>query len=133
MQYPLIALIMNTEAYSSWKRGSYNGYVLIPSNHVLYAKDEDEATYNLLYPIHGGITYSQSAENDWSKMLLSLGEILDISDETDKMRVIEYLSAEKYWLLGFDTAHRGDNPENWNKTAVTAETEKLFIMLKHLS
>ena len=34
MQYPLIALILNTEGYSSWKRGTYNGYVLIPSNHV---------------------------------------------------------------------------------------------------
>ena len=133
MQYPLIALILNTESSSSYKRGSHNGYVLIPSNHVLYAKDNDEADYNLLYPIHGGITYSQSAESDCSKSILSLGEIIDISDEIDKIRAIEYLSAEKYWVLGFDTAHLGDSPENWNKTAVTAETEKLFIMLKHLS
>lgn len=48
--------------------------------------------------VHGGLTFSQE---------------------------VEYQN-EKYWVVGFDTAHLGDNPENCNFKYVLKETENLF-------
>ena len=110
--------------------GTHNGYVLIPEDHPLYGMDSDSIDEELPYSIHGGISFAKSHLE--AKNVISESEVLTISDGVDKFGLNEDCYANKYWVVGFDTAHYGDNSTNWNKTAVTAETEKLFVMLQML-
>jgi|ERR1700722_19801912 len=84
-----------------------NGYVIIPQGHFLHGKDYDSIDVE----VHGGLTFSEKASDckDWT----------DLSEE-DK----------EGWIVGFDTAHLGDTPENCNKEFVERETLYLKAQLE---
>lgn len=77
-----------------------NGYVSLPKDHIWYGinfnKLNNLLNFNDFYIRHE-ITYSE------------------YSDET-----------KNYWVIGFDTAHYGDNSINCSKKNVEIETIKLY-------
>lgn len=78
-----------------------NGYVIIPEGHPFYGKDYDDIDVN----VHGGLTFSEFGYKlDWE----------EIKPE-DK----------RSWVVGFDTAHWGDNHSNWTRDRVVDETIEL--------
>lgn len=83
-----------------------NGYVAIPKNHFLYGLDYDEIHNIININVHGGLTFSNSYENckHWKEV------------------TEEYKDC---WIIGFDTAHYGDNIYNCSKEYVLSETIKL--------
>lgn len=92
-----------------------SGYVLIPPNHKAYGLSMDDL--NTIIDVHGGITFHQpvkSLTNDrwWFHF--------------DRNKYINH------YLLGFDTAHYGDNLENWSKEHVIEETKKLVKQLNNI-
>ena len=91
-----------------------NGYVLIPKEHALHGKDYDEL--NKFIDIHGGLTFSKSANVIDSKVWIN----------KDKDLEEEYKDA---WMIGFDTAHFGDNEDKWSKHAVQDEADNLMKQL----
>lgn len=81
-----------------------NGYVIIPKGHKYYGVDYDNIPVN----VHGGLTFSDYANTlDWS-------EIKD----------------KEGWVVGFDTAHYGDNSINRPRSWVVRETNKLRKQLE---
>ena len=81
-----------------------NGYVLIPKGHPAWGKHYDDIDVD----VHEGLTFAQ----DVTPKLME--HFSGLSDEDMGM-----------WCVGFDTAHYGDNIENWPKRMVEAETEYL--------
>lgn len=81
-------------------RGWGNGYVALPKDHPWYGLDYNEIPAD----VHGGLTFGQLA-SDWS-------EQFDFDPES--------------WVIGFDTAHFGDNLNVWPKESVVEETLRLF-------
>ena len=63
----------------SW--GIWNGYVILPKGHIFYGKNIGDKEIEDL-KVHGGVTYTDSGGNDWSK--------------------------DNDWIIGFDTDHRYD-------------------------
>jgi len=57
---------------------------------------------NIGIDIHGGLTFSDELE----------------------------VEGKKYWCIGFDTCHSGDNPTNWPIENVLREVENLYEQLK---
>lgn len=88
---------------NTFEHGWGNGYVIIPKGHPLYGVDYDDIHELMpsLY-VHGGLTYSNYVTSD-----------NPIYSEGDG------------WIVGFDTNHYGDNPNNWKKEDVIKETENL--------
>ena len=87
-----------------------NGHVVIPKGDPLHGKSIKELnTYGI--DIHGGITKSE---------LITLKTIKHYGEPLTK--------AEKgSWLIGFDTAHPEDTPEEWTAQRVYLETQ-LFVL-----
>ncbi len=84
-----------------------NGYVVIPKGHKLHGINYDDINVN----VHGGLTFSKLASDlDW----------IEIPED-----------AKDGWIVGFDTAHYGDNISRWTKSAVEEETERLRQQLMH--
>lgn len=74
-------------------RGWGNGYVIVPKEHPAYGCHyDDEILLNI--DVHGGITWSS--------------DCLPNSDLA--VFITEKPAPNKYWVLGFDTAHGGDGP-----------------------
>lgn len=97
---------MDKELFS---HGWGNGYVLIPKDHPFHGVDYD--TINNFVSVHGGLTYAESCT---SSVIQSFE--LD-NDDIGK------------WLIGFDTAHSGDNEHRWHEAAVQAETDYLLAQV----
>jgi len=94
--------IMIKETKSNFfNRGWGNGYVLIPEGHEFYGKRYDDIDVD----VHGGLTFA---------------EFIPEGDD--------FGWRPGYWI-GFDTAHTGDNKEEWTKSEVFKETISLFIQL----
>lgn len=93
----------------TYQTGWGNGYVIIPENHPFHGVDYD--TINNFVNVHGGLTYSQSVTS-------SVVQTFEL-DEDDLGK----------WMIGFDTAHSGDNEEKWYKAAVQAETDYLLAQV----
>jgi hypothetical protein len=87
-----------------------NGYVVIPPEHPLY----NVQCENMDVEVHGGLTLSKKITNG----TLELFPALDVSD----------LGC---WLVGFDTAHYGDDGYKWSMEAVQMETERLVLQLEN--
>ena len=73
------------------QRGYWNGYVVIPENHILHSVHYDDI--DVL--VHGGLTFSMLVtqnmiDNSWSKGALN-------NEDLNK------------WIVGFDTAHYMDS------------------------
>lgn len=89
-----------------------NGYVVLPPIHSLYKKGYDDINVN----VHGGLTFS-----DFAKSFTENGYPLP-----------EGISEED-WVVGFDTAHGGDNLGNWPEEKVLEETKRLADQLEALA
>ena len=87
---------------SSLEHGWGNGYVALPSTHPFYGLDYNKIDKHV--DVHGGLTYSESYVHE----------------------------NETYWLIGFDTMHGFDNPEDSNKEYVIAETLNLLKCLNNI-
>lgn len=114
--------------------GCANGYVAIPPEHPCYRKDYLESPIDEI-PVHGGITFSEPVCYE-DKTFMSKREIRPeyIGIRSYLFEDAEYITCNKnipddWWILGFDTCHYGDNPTNWTRENVIAETLKLK---KHL-
>ena len=96
----LIAFIRENTWAKNWisslEHGWGNGYVALPSTHPFYGLNYDEIDKHV--GVHGGLTYSESYVHE----------------------------NETYWLIGFDTMHVFDDPENSNKEYVITETLNLL-------
>jgi hypothetical protein len=93
------------------KKGWGNGYVIIPKDHPFYGKNYDEID-NLMpdLDVHGGLTLSHPTDDlDWPELPKN---------------------SKGTWIVGFDTAHIYDTPEEWTKEAVIKETIKLKEQLE---
>ena len=83
-------------------RGWGCGYVAIPVGHPWHGLEWDNA-YNLI-DIHGGVTFSQKAPK-WAE---------------------KFGFDPECWVIGFDTAHYGDNLETQNEQYVLDMTNNLL-------
>lgn len=86
-----------------------NGYVIIPENHPFYGIDYN--VINRFVRVHGGLTYSKLCTED------SLNFFKLNHEDLNK------------WIIGFDTAHAGDNEVTWNKGAVQSEADNLLAQV----
>ena len=91
-----------------------NGYVVLPKEHPLHGIHYNDIPESHYVWVHGGITYSESAKN-CSK---SVVEMLDLDGSE--------------WVFGFDTAHGGDNAQNWSKSAVLAELQRFAAQFEDM-
>jgi hypothetical protein len=97
---------------NTWSRGYVecgwgNGYVILPKDHKLWGIDYMDIDIE----VHGGLTFGCNRDKlDWPEIPQN---------------------CENGWILGFDTAHLGDNLTKWPKSAVIVETEKLKKLLEN--
>jgi hypothetical protein len=93
-----------------------NGYVLLPYNHPFYGVHYDDIGVD----IHGGLTFSDYFDIKRFPVWIADREIGgDITMET-------YKKFDRYWIIGFDTAHCDDGLDTCPKTYVMSETNKLL-------
>ena len=91
-----------------------NGYVVLPKDHPLHGIHYYAIPENRTPSVHGGVTYSESAR----KCAESIRESLNLDGSE--------------WVFGFDTAHGGDNSQNWSKSAVLAELERFAAQFEDM-
>lgn len=114
-----------------YEHGTHNGYVAVPPQNKYHGRSiKDMEDFN----VHGGITFSQPAiypdrmngmeinEKYIGKRNCILTEAEFITENTE--------IGDDWWIFGFDTAHYGDNKDNWDKQAVIKET---LSMMKELN
>ena len=89
--------IVKSQPHPYLEKGWGNGYVRIPEGHPYYEKTYDDIPVS----VHGGLTFSDHI----------FGDSKHFSDG--------------YWV-GFDTAHYGDDLEQWPVDRVMEETIHLF-------
>jgi hypothetical protein len=80
-----------------------NGYIAVPPGHPWHGKDYDEIDCD----VHGGLTFGEFAPQIYGW------------DDSHKS------IPENYYVLGFDTAHYGDNSETCDESFVLQEVENL--------
>lgn len=84
-----------------------NGYVILPRGHPCFGMDYTTIYDNYDINCESELTYAGSAEGcAWPEL-------------EEKYR------NNDYWIIGFDTAHRGDNIISWPKERVQAVADKL--------
>jgi hypothetical protein len=82
------------------------GYVCIPPNHPYHGTDYNDIPVD----VHGGLTFGEHASD------------------------IEFRNIpSQYYVVGFDTAHCMDTPENCPQSYVQSEAESLQRQLKELA
>ena len=92
------------------------GYVLLPYNHPFWGKDYDDISID----VHGGLTFG--GKFDFERFEKWLGNRQFFGDVNLK----NYKRFDNYWMIGFDTAHYGDNPSDQSKDFVLKETNYLL-------
>ena len=97
-----------TQKFTVTLFGWGNGYVVIPKGHPAHNINYGE----IFVDVHGGLTFSNNVD--------SLNKE-DFPELTNEMAGC--------WVVGFDTAHFGDNLENWTKERVIDETNDLRLQL----
>lgn len=91
--------------HEAWyDRGWGCGYVILPIEHPCYNMDYNTIHQHFDIDVHGGLTYAEETIAD----------------------------GVSYWVVGFDTAHCGDDLTTWSKDAVEAETIRLKEQLEKL-
>lgn len=103
---------------NTWLKSSFmdfgwgNGYALIPVGHPAHGLDYGDIQVN----VHYGLTFATSVDEE---MIAHWPELSD-----------DYLG---FWIVGFDTAHYGDDRHKWPKEAVQAEADRLAEQLENYS
>jgi hypothetical protein len=85
-------------------RGWGNGYAIVPREHPF-----------------NGLTTSE---------IYDTGKINDIDSEITLSDMRYAPNGKEYWVLGFDTAHYGDNIVKWPKERVEEAAKKLALLIK---
>lgn len=88
-------------------RGRYNGYVILGKNHPFSGTRDIIGNYD----VHGGITFANKLKD------FNLDPYPELWAYADN------------WVVGFDTAHAGDNAENWGLDKTVDETIKLLQLM----
>lgn len=105
-------------------RGWGNGYVTLDKTHPLFGKSYDDIDAHV--NIHGGLTFTKYITDETIKHFTppntGIKEIDECRLTTDDIGK---------WLVGFDTAHFGDNEENWTVEKVFEEAKKLKLQLEN--
>ena len=88
-------------------RGRYNGYVILGKNHPF------SGTRDIIgdYDVHGGITFANKLKD------FNIDPYPELWAYADN------------WVVGFDTAHAGDNALDWDLEKTFAETIKLSQLM----
>lgn len=88
-------------------RGRYNGYVILGRNHPF------SGTRDIIgdYDVHGGITFTNKLKD------FNIDPYPELWAYADN------------WVVGFDTAHAGDNALDWDLEKTFAETIKLSQLM----
>lgn len=88
-------------------RGRYNGYVILGKNHPF------DGTRDIIgdYDVHGGITFANKLKD------FNIDPYPELWAYADN------------WVVGFDTAHAGDNVDNWGLDKTVNETIKLSQLM----
>jgi hypothetical protein len=86
------------------------GYVTLPKTHPCYGKHYDDIDVQ----VHGGLTYGRKVTQK------------DIDSNTWPELTQEDLGK---WMVGFNTAHLGDNSIDQDENYVIQETESLYQQL----
>ena len=98
----------------AFERGYANGYIAIPRGHELYGKHYDEIPLS----VHGGWTFSEYAS------------VL----RPDQLEFVDgNVIAPNSWVIGFDTAHFGDNLKNRDRNFVVSELKTVLKNLRNLN
>ena len=102
--------------------GYGNGYVLIPKGHPFYNKNCDDIEFISDYGlnVHGGITFCEYFDSD------NFLELIKDREFCGDVNLENYKKFDRYWIIGFDTNHYGDNKNNCSKEYVIKETEYLL-------
>ena len=82
-----------------------NGYVILPKGHKYHGK----GYFEIPVDVHGGLTYANDS----------------LSNIPDDVKI-----KKTDWIVGFDTTHWGDGPENCDETFVEEETIRLKEQLE---
>lgn len=88
-------------------RGRYNGYVILGKDHPFNGVRDIIGDYD----VHGGITLANKLK-DFN--LEPYPELWAYAD---------------HWVVGFDTAHVGDNDLKWTLERATDETRNLYALM----
>lgn len=106
-KYNVYPFIIKREERPYCPSGYANGYVAINESHPLWG-----VHYNRIpISVHGGLTFSDK----FDRLPLQRMEWLESVPENQ----------DKLWVLGFDTAHLGDNISRWPKEACIEEVMSL--------
>ena len=97
------------------ERGWGNGYLVFDRSHPLYGQDYDGINMSRYMSSHGGWTYSQIAGDHFSKNDIKL-----IAIENEELQI-----NSDDWIIGFDTAHGGDDLKTCSKDYVINHTKEL--------
>ena len=88
-------------------RGRYNGYVILGKDHLLVDKKDFLGDYD----VHGGITFANKLKD------FNIDPYPELWAYADN------------WVVGFDTAHAGDNYEKWSLQRTISETCKFYMLM----
>lgn len=88
-------------------RGRYNGYVILGKTHPFNGTRDIIGNYD----VHGGITFANKLKD------FNIDPYPELWAYADN------------WVVGFDTAHAGDNAENWGLDKTVDETIKLSQLM----
>lgn len=108
--------------------GTLNGYVSLLSDHPYFGRSYDEIEEDGLVEVHGGLTFSGLGGQP-SVLLGPSGQ--------------PSIFPDRYWYLGFDTAHAGDvvpafkfkqeGDHKWTEEEVIEETNRLAEQLSRIT
>lgn len=104
--------IIKREEISFLDTGWGNGYISLPSFHPLYKKNYQQINESNYQLPHGNWTCANYFKDFNSKFKIQVLKNSNINDLD--------------WILGFDTAHLGDNKKKWSKKNVLNETLRIF-------
>ena len=122
MKFGIYTLIIESHlrvrlpGFGKFDFGWGNGYVLIPHNHPFYGVNYDE----LALDAHGGLTYGEKFKET---RFLEWVECREIDGDITRENFEKF---QNYWMIGFDTAHSGDNLDDCSKVYVMNETNNLL-------
>ena len=91
-------------------RGRYNGYVILGKNHPFDGARDIIGNYD----VHGGITFTNKLKD------FNIDPYPELWAYADN------------WVVGFDTAHAGDNVNNWDLDKTVNETIKLSQLMNKI-
>lgn len=101
----------------SFSTGWGNGYVCLPKGHPCYGMDYDTIHDKYNIDVNGGLTFACAA-----KELTSADHWNGIPED-----------CKDSWVVGFDTAHYGNDPEKWPKRMVEFEAKNLAKQFEEIA